>query len=826
MTPRPLVEPLEKRVLIANYVVSPTGSDNNPGSASLPWQTLQHAADSVGPGDTVSVLSGQYTGFDLTTSGTAADPISFAASDGTIIDARNSHTPDGINLEGASYVLIEGFTVTGMPRTGIRAVQDQGVRIFDNHIDQSGVWGILTGFSTDVDIESNTVTGSIQQHGIAPNPIIRNNVVADNSVCGIQINSDATQGGSGIITGAVVEGNIIFNNGASGGAAINLDGIQQSTIDDNLIYDNHAGGIALYRHDGAASPKDDNIVNNTIVMASDARWAVAIRDSATGIYVGNNIILTNSQRNGAIAVADDSKAGLTSDFNAVADRFSADGGDNILTLQDWQQATGQDTHSLLATPEGMFANLQKGDYHLVDDSPAQNAGSPLHAPSKDLEGKSPVDPKHPAIGAYQRTKANAGGIVQPAWQEPTAQISWGWRAWAGLAAAAGAVIALYAFWAAHRRNVHRWLAPYLFQSFRPRRKKTKETHVLLCIADHFEPQAGNVRPDRALERARRWSEDYPLMLSKFRDSDGKPPRHTFFYPLEQFDASEMALISELCRAGYGEVEIHLHHDRDTSENLRRQLARYVRLLSDRFGMLSTHRKSGETMYGFVHGNWALDNSRPDGRWCGVDDELDILRQTGCYADFTLPSAPNSTQVGKINSIYYAVEDGLPRSHEVGVDVGIGPRPQDSLMLIEGPLLLNWSDRKWGLFPRVENGCLQANQVPSMRRLKLWMKAAVQVPSRPDWFFVKLHTHGAPEPNRQMLLGQPTFNFHTALAARSMFDHNFYYHYVTAREMFNLVRAAEDGYQGAVDAARDYELVFNASPARSMLVPEQRGTCPA
>jgi hypothetical protein len=93
MTPRPLVEPLEKRVLIANYVVSPTGSDNNPGSASLPWQTLQHAADSVGPGDTVSVLSGQYTGFDLTTSGTAADPISFAASDGTIIDARNSHTP-------------------------------------------------------------------------------------------------------------------------------------------------------------------------------------------------------------------------------------------------------------------------------------------------------------------------------------------------------------------------------------------------------------------------------------------------------------------------------------------------------------------------------------------------------------------------------------------------------------------------------------------------------------------------------------------------------------------------------------------------------------
>ncbi|MGA3067266.1 MAG: right-handed parallel beta-helix repeat-containing protein [Tepidisphaeraceae bacterium] len=831
MTSRPLLEPLEKRLLIANYVVSPTGSDAASGSASMPWQTLQHAADSVQPGDTVSVLPGQYTGFDLTTSGTPNAPISFAASSGTVIDTRNSHTPDGINLEGASYVLIEGFTVQGLPRCGIRAVQDQGVRIFDNHIDASGIWGILTGFSTDVDIESNTVTGSVQQHGIyvgnsAPNPIIKNNVVAGNSVCGIQINSDATQGGTGIITGALIDGNIIFNNGASGGAAINLDGVQQSTIENNLIYDNHSAGIAIYRHDGAASPKDDIVVNNTILMASDARWAVAVLDSATGIFLGNNIILTNSQRRGAISVADDSKAGLTSDFNAVADRFSADGGDSILSLQDWQQATGQDTHSMLATPDGMFADLEKGDFHLAQDSPAQNAGSLLHAPTKDIEGKLPIDPKHPAIGAYQRTKDSPAGMIQSTFSEPAAQAYFGWRIWATALAAFVGVVALCTAWAAHRRNVHRWLGPYLFQSLRPRLRRSKEKHVLICIADHYEPQVGNVRTDRALERTRRWAEDYPLLLSKYRDSDGKPPRHTFFYPLEQYAAPEMEMLAELCRAGYGEVEIHLHHDRDTSENLRRQLLRHVRLLSNQYGMLATHKKDGRIMYGFVHGNWALDNSRPDGRWCGVDDELEILRQTGCYADFTLPSAPNSTQVGKINSIYYAVEDGLPRSHEVGVNVGRGPRPADSLMLIQGPLTLNWRDLKWGLLPRVENGCIQANQAPSMHRLKLWLKANVQIPSRPDWYFVKLHTHGAPEDNRQVLLGPAMFSFHTALAKRSMFDHNFYYHYVTAREMYNLARAAEDGYKGPVDAARDYELIFNAVATRSLALPPTRGTCPA
>jgi hypothetical protein len=826
----PCCEPLEKRRLFTDYVVSPTGSDTNSGTADSPWQTLQHAADSVQPGDSVTVLPGEYVGFELTTSGTVDSPISFAAANGAIIDQHNPHTPDGINLEGASFVMIEGFTVTGMPRTGIRAVQDKGARIFDNHIDQSHVWGILTGFAEDVDIEHNTVIGSIQQHGIyvgnsAPNPIIRDNVVAENHDCGIQINSDVTQGGSGIITGALVSGNIIFNNGVGGGAAINFDGVQKSTIQNNLIYNNHSAGIAIYRHDGAAPPRDDVIVNNTILMSENARWAISIVDGSSNIYVGNNIVLTRSKRVGAISVSDDSKVGFESDYNAIADRLSADGGDSTLSLQDWQQSTGQDTHSILATPDGMFADVAKGDFHLVEESPAQNAGSPDHAPDKDIEGKTPIDPKHPAMGAYQRTGNSAAGMIEPTgWRFSAVDQGMTWKDWAGAAAAAGGLAILWVLWSAYRRNVHRWIGPYVVQSLR-RRPKTPETHVLLCIADHFEPQNGGVTPDRAMERVRRWTDDYPLMLSKYRDSDGKPPRHTFFYPMDEFDSAEISMIAELCRGGYGEVEVHLHHDRDTSENLRRQLTKYVNLLADKYGLLCTHRTEGGVKYGFVHGNWALDNSRPDGRWCGVDDEIDVLLKTGCYADFTLPSAPNSTQVGKINSLYYAVEDGHPRSHEVGVDVGTAPRPSESLMLIQGPLLFDWVDRKWGIFPRIENGCLQSNQSPSLHRLKLWIKAAVRVPKRPDWFFVKLHTHGAPEANRQILLGEAMCNFHTALASRAMFDHNFYFHYVTAREMYNLARAAEDGYQGPVDQARDYELISNVTARYQQIGPPAREASP-
>ena len=361
---------------------------------------------------------------------------------------------------------------------------------------------------------------------------------------------------------------------------------------------------------------------------------------------------------------------------------------------------------------------------------------------------------------------------------------------------------------ARRRGVHRWMLPYLAHARRRRRIHGGENvHLLLCIADHYEPHNGGAGDNTARGRVKAWLDEYPRLLGEFRDADGRPPRHTFFYPLEQYDPWEIDSLAELCRQGYGEVEVHLHHDHDTSAALRRKFDDYAQLLARRHGLMARRRRDGAVMYGFVHGNWALDNSRPDGRWCGVNDELDVLRETGCYADFTLPSAPSLTQTSKINSIYYACDDpARPKSHDTGVDVGAATRPDRSLMLIQGPLLLNWGSRKWGLFPRLENANLQANQPPTMTRLDLWLRARVHVAKRPDWFFVKLHTHGAPDENRRVLLGPAARDFHAGLAQRARRDNNFHVHYVTGREMYNLVRAAEAGYTGTVDAARDFELL--------------------
>ena len=147
------------------------------------------------------------------------------------------------------------------------------------------------------------------------------------------------------------------------------------------------------------------------------------------------------------------------------------------------------------------------------------------------------------------------------------------------------------------------------------------------------------------------------------------------------------------------------------------------------------------------------------------------------------------------------------------------------MLVQGPLALNWRQRKWGLLPRLENGCLQASQPPSLRRLWRWLQAAVQVPTRPDWYFVKLHAHGALERDHNTLLGAPMIKFHQALARHAHKYPHFHYHYVTAREMYNLAKAAEAGWQGSVAAVLDYELLWNGDCAAQPLLSPYRNDLP-
>jgi hypothetical protein len=213
---------------------------------------------------------------------------------------------------------------------------------------------------------------------------------------------------------------------------------------------------------------------------------------------------------------------------------------------------------------------------------------------------------------------------------------------------------------------------------------------------------------------------------------------------------------------------------------------------------------GRVAWAFVHGNWALDNSRPDGRWCGVDNELIVLADEGCYADFTLPSAPDVTQTRTINSIYYAKDDPhCGKSHDTGEPVRVGGRPSGDLMIIQGPLGLNWRWRKFGVVPRIENADVRRTSPPRPDRTDLWIRTGVHVAGRPDWIFVKVHTHGTQEGDVDTLLGAPTDAMFSDLEKRYNDGTNYCLHYVTAREMYNIVKAAEAGQDGNPGQYRDF-----------------------
>ena len=187
-----------------------------------------------------------------------------------------------------------------------------------------------------------------------------------------------------------------------------------------------------------------------------------------------------------------------------------------------------------------------------------------------------------------------------------------------------------------QRGLDRWIVPYLLQGpWRPP-GPGEPIHVLICIADHFEPRVGAVSPQVARERVERWVRDYPTRFGSFRDSDGRTPRHTFFFPIEEYDPEHLDALAKLCGAGFGEIELHLHHDNDTDENLRKTLLTAQELFARRHGLLSHDRRTGRLAYGFIHGNWALDNSRPDGRWCGVNNEPRCPARDRMLRRFHLP----------------------------------------------------------------------------------------------------------------------------------------------------------------------------------------------
>ncbi|MGH8502861.1 MAG: DUF1565 domain-containing protein [Gammaproteobacteria bacterium] len=117
----------------ADYYVSPTGNDTNPGSESKPWRSIAKANDSLHPGDTVYLMNGEYR--------ERIEPARSGASDRYITyQAYAGHAPVitappgkiAIVLNNRSYIRIDRLTIDGR-KPYKDANVDQWAELIDSH---------------------------------------------------------------------------------------------------------------------------------------------------------------------------------------------------------------------------------------------------------------------------------------------------------------------------------------------------------------------------------------------------------------------------------------------------------------------------------------------------------------------------------------------------------------------------------------------------------------------------------------------------------------------------------------------------------------------
>jgi len=339
------------------YYVSTTGDDSNPGTLEQPWLTVQHALDTLAPGDTALVREGAYDeNLRVTRDGTEGKPITLAS----YPDERAVLRPEGgpensypIEIDSASYFRLHGFVIEG-------ALGPSSADVF-----------LLDG-SHHVEVSGNEIRDSSDQGTY----------------------SDLTTHDLQII------GNAIHDNGPSPihqSHGIYLEGVDQ-LIANNLIYDNHHGyGIHVYPNANRVF-----IVHNTVVGNGNTA------NGSGGMLLGGNELNTVSNTkvvNNVIAF--NATMGIRSFFpewvvqpegNEAYSNvgFGNPGGD----FSTWQGG-GIDYSNGNTVADPSFLDTGAHDFHLRSESPAVDRALSPFSPDRDFDGVVRPSGPMPDIGAFE-----------------------------------------------------------------------------------------------------------------------------------------------------------------------------------------------------------------------------------------------------------------------------------------------------------------------------------------------------------------------------------------------------------------------------------------
>jgi parallel beta-helix repeat protein len=255
-------------LLAGTYYVSTTGSDANDGSFSAPWLTIQHAVDSVGPGDTIYVRTGIYNELvNFNNSGSAAGGyITLQNYDGEtpVIDgtALSGSDPGLIKIEDKHHIIVSGLELRNLTTS-------------NKSTTPAGIW--LLGTSHHIELNNNLV------HHI------------ENNATGGNAHGIAAYGysSSSSINNLVIKGNEVRNCILGWSESMVLNGnVENFIVENNIVHDNDNIGIDFIGHEGTCSDPcldqaRDGICTGNLVYNIDSlpNPAYGGERSADGIYV-------------------------------------------------------------------------------------------------------------------------------------------------------------------------------------------------------------------------------------------------------------------------------------------------------------------------------------------------------------------------------------------------------------------------------------------------------------------------------------------------------------------------------------------------------------
>ena len=294
-------------------VVAPNGSDAAAGTAAAPWQTLQHAADSLEPGGTAWIRGGTYAGFRMTRSGDAFTPLTFAAWPGDpapVVDGALDLRSDVILLRAVHDVRIRGLTVTGaaggdFKGSGIRVENGSArVELSANLVTANDAAGIVVADSTQVLVADNELShdaAGVRLIDAGEGSVVRGNAIhhMDRMLRDTPAPNDDA-GGDGVslehTTGTVmVTGNRLWANRARStdygwdGGAFSIYGASHVRIEGNEVWDNE--NVLETGTDPGVPCADNRFVRNIATgRATEGRAAGLYLRCAEGMLVAHNTL--------------------------------------------------------------------------------------------------------------------------------------------------------------------------------------------------------------------------------------------------------------------------------------------------------------------------------------------------------------------------------------------------------------------------------------------------------------------------------------------------------------------------------------------------------